>query len=139
MRKVFIAAVVSMVLLLLPASAGAIINGQPDGNEHPIVGMLAFYDDSGEYVHRCTGTLMSPTVVLTASHCTFGTSSARVYFDREVTADYRKGEGGVVGTPVTHPEYNGNTLVNDVAVVELHAAAGVGPTRPCRARGSSAG
>jgi secreted trypsin-like serine protease len=123
MRKAVVAAVVSMLLMLLPASAGAITNGEPDGNDHPFVGMLAFYDASGEYLHRCTGTLMSERVVLTASHCTFGTSSARVYFDTEVTADYRNGKGGVVGTPVTHPAFNPNTLENDLAVVELHRAA----------------
>ena len=125
MRKTLVALALSTLLVLLPASAGAITNGEPDGNDHPFVGMLAFYDGSGEYLHRCTGTLMTARVVLTASHCTDGTSSARVYFDSEVTADYRNGQGGVVGTPVTHPAFNPNTLRNDVAVVELHRAADV--------------
>jgi secreted trypsin-like serine protease len=124
MRKALTAVAVS-ILLLLPTSAGAITNGQPDGNRHPYVGMLTFYDDAGVYQHRCTGTLMSATVVLTASHCTVGMSSARAYFDTEVTADYRNGQGGTVGTPFTSPAFNPNTLTNDVAVVELAQSPGI--------------
>jgi secreted trypsin-like serine protease len=133
MRAILTTAVVSLVLVLVPSSAGAITNGQPDGNAHPFVGMVAFYDASGEYEHRCTGTLVSNRVVLTASHCTIGTASARVYFDSQVTADYPNGQGGVVGTPFTHPGFNPNTLKNDLAVVELNGPAGVSgpyPTLP---------
>ena len=104
MRKTLTAVAVSILMVVLPTTANAITNGQLDGNAHPFVGMLTFYDASGTYLHRCTGTLMSETVVLTASHCTDGTSSARVYFDSEVTSDYRNGQGGIEGTPFTHPE-----------------------------------
>jgi len=130
MRKLFPVALVSILVLLIPSTSGAITNGEPDGNAHPMVGMLAFYDDDGTYSHRCTGTLMSATVVLTASHCTDGMSSARAYFDSEVTADYPEGEGGVVGTPFTHPDFNPNTLFNDVAVVELVRDPGVAGPYP---------
>ena len=61
------------------APAGAIVNGGvPDGNAHPMVGELFFYvpdavdprfTDPGAWF-TCTGTLISPTVVLTAGHCT---------------------------------------------------------------------
>jgi len=133
MRKTFTTVAVSILLVIVPTSASAITNGEPDGNRHPMVGMIAFYDDDGAYVHRCTGTLMSSTVVLTASHCTFGTSSALAYFDTEVMADYRNGMGGVPGTPVTHPRFNPNTLANDLAVVRLDGDPGIGgpyPTLP---------
>jgi secreted trypsin-like serine protease len=133
MRRAITAVTVSAMLLLMPATAGAIANGEPDGNAHPFVGLLAFYDDAGEYQHRCTGTLMTATVVLTASHCTDGMASARAYFAPEITADFRNGKGGTVGTPFTHPGFNPNTLANDLAVVELVANPGVGgpyPTLP---------
>ena len=121
-------------LALLPTSASAITNGELDGNGHPFVGMLAFYDGpngTGNYLHRCTGTLMSATVVLTASHCTDGSQSARVYFTPTVPEDFRSVPGGVVGTSYTHPDYNPNTLKNDVGVVVLNVGQpGPYPTLP---------
>ena len=45
-----------------------------------------------------------------------------------------------MGTPVTHPDFNPNTLANDLAVVELVATrVSAAPTRRSRAKGSSAG
>jgi hypothetical protein len=67
--------------LALAAPVGAITNGQPDGADHPFVGQLLFYvpdeadsrfTDPGSWFN-CSGTLISPTVVLTAGHCTFDT------------------------------------------------------------------
>src|SRR3954453_10215184 len=53
------------VLLLLTATpALAITNGQPDGNGHPYVGIV--YNTR----YFCTGSLIAPTVFLTAGHCT---------------------------------------------------------------------
>ena len=136
MRKL-LAIVASSLLLLLPAtSASAISNGELDSDdEYPFVGMLAFYDEAGDYLWRCTGTLMSPTVVLTASHCTDGTDTARAYFEIEVTDEFRDAPtNDVTGVTVTHPEFNPRTLTNDVAVVILDEALDLGvseyPTLP---------
>jgi hypothetical protein len=42
--------------------------GAPDGNAHPHVGALLFVQN-GVGFFSCTGTLISPTVMLTAGHC----------------------------------------------------------------------
>src|SRR5688500_6251729 len=57
-------AVTVLALQGLVAPAEAIIEGQPDGNRHPYVGM-AFNDQ-----FLCSGSLIAPTVFLTAGHCT---------------------------------------------------------------------
>ena len=55
-----------------PALIAAAITGRtPDGEGHPNVGMIVFYDKDGRF--RCSATLVSPTVILTAAHCTKGT------------------------------------------------------------------
>jgi secreted trypsin-like serine protease len=118
-RRLFVLVAASLCVLL-PASAGAITYGQKDTqNLYPFVGLLAFYDEEGEYMHRCSGTLISPTVVLTAAHCTEGTTTAYAYFSVEVPDDFRENPTGRVGTTYTHPDYNPNTLDNDVGVVVL--------------------
>jgi hypothetical protein len=66
-------------LMAVAAPAQAIKNGVPDGNAHPYVGELLFYvpseqdprfNDPGAWF-SCSGTLVSPTIVVTAGHCTF--------------------------------------------------------------------
>jgi hypothetical protein len=62
------AALVSAAALLGAAPAEAVTFGVPDGTGHPHVVNLLFRLPSGLY--SCSGTLMSPTVVMTAGHCT---------------------------------------------------------------------
>jgi len=51
------------------APAGSITGGTEDtGNTYSNVGMVVFYQPDGRF--RCSGTLISPTAFLTASHCT---------------------------------------------------------------------
>jgi hypothetical protein len=66
-------------LMAVAAPAQAIINGVPDKGAHPYVGEVVLYvpsredprfDDPG-YWSTCSGTLVSPTVVVTAGHCAF--------------------------------------------------------------------
>ncbi len=80
-RKLALLAALASVLALGTSAANAITYGQVDtANRYDFVGLVGFYSSSGAYMWRCTGTLLSPTVLLTAGHCTSGTSSARVWF-----------------------------------------------------------
>ena len=68
--------------------ASAITYGQPDGNRHPNVGALVGTFDGQTYPY-CSGTLISPTVFLTAAPC--GEDGTKVYvtFDSEYSSKSR--------------------------------------------------
>ena len=103
MRRLVVFVAAALLCGLMPGSAGAITGGQKDTqNRYPFVGLLAFYDDDGEYMHRCSGTLISSTVVLTAAHCTDGTATAYAYFQVEVPDDFRENPTGLLGDDI-HP------------------------------------
>ena len=123
MRRLLALVAASLLFVFVSGSAGAITDGQKDTqNRYPFVGLLAFYDADGEYMHRCSGTLVSPTVVLTAAHCTDGTATAYAYFSVEVPDDFRTNPTGISGMTFTHPDFSSNTLSNDVGVVVLDGA-----------------
>ncbi len=135
-------AVLAVVILAGVTTAGpsaAITGGEPDGDQHPNVGLILFYDATGRY--RCSATLVSPTVLVTAAHCTDGVvGSVFVTFDSVIAeqgpspfppasdpaAGYTDAEiaamGGYSGTAHTHPDYSDFTDMdnwNDVGVVVL--------------------
>ncbi|MDX1417015.1 MAG: trypsin-like serine protease [Candidatus Promineifilaceae bacterium] len=146
-NKIFVLALVLMVLMVSVSIVFAITNGQPDGDAHPYVGLLVF-DVEGNPAWRCSGSLIAPNVVLTAGHCTDGTDGARIWFN-EMLQDPNDGSflvpdypgGGIVaieGTPFTNPYYQspdnpyggGNGLpafsYRDVGVVVLDEQVNVG-------------
>lgn len=89
MRKpmmVFIALMIGLAITALPVLA--ITGNYVKDFEHPFVGLVVFYDEEGEFSHRCSGSLLTPTVFLTAGHCTDGVSSARVYFQQDAGANF---------------------------------------------------
>lgn len=101
--------VIALALGLVLASVGtahAIINGEPDGDEHPYVGVAFFfvdsYPDPDELLGFCSGSLISPTLFLTAGHCTAVGDYAVVVFDSEVPSPIIP---WAIGTPYTHPNF----------------------------------
>jgi hypothetical protein len=60
-------------VMITAQPAGAITGGQRD-EVHTNVGLVRFTTESGRF--RCSGTLISPTVVLTAGHCTGDTGES---------------------------------------------------------------
>ena len=79
-RSLFVAIVLAVLAWAAPAQA--ITYGVPDGNGHPNVGGLVSpeqYSD-GTWIY-CSGTLISPTVFLTAAHCAEDGERVAVTFD----------------------------------------------------------
>ncbi len=135
---------------LAAAPASASTGGTPDGSKHPNVGLILFYDATGRY--RCSATLVSPTILLTAAHCTDGTLGKTLVTFQSViaekppapfpnAADPSKGytaaeitkAGYLSGTAYTHPDYSDFTDLdnwNDVGVIKLdQPVTGITPAR----------
>jgi secreted trypsin-like serine protease len=128
MRRLITAATV-LAALVCAVPALAITNGAPDGNRHPNVGGLvaptAYSDGTWLY---CSGTLISPTVFLTAAHCGDADGErVRVTFD---TA-YQAGDRVYSGTFHPDPLYgHDQSDPHDIAVVVLdRAVKGITPAK----------
>jgi hypothetical protein len=119
------AAVAVTALGAFAAPAGAITDGALDGDGHPYVGLMIAQDENGNPLWRCSGTMVSPTLYLTAGHCTEAPAAhVEIWFAADVDAG-RPGNGypfngEVGGTPYTHPQYNPNAFyLYDLGVVVL--------------------
>ena len=92
MRKQLVAVLAFLAVAVVTAGAAwGVLGGQPDGNAHPYVG----YEDNG--VFACSGTLLSPTVMLTAAHC----------FSDSVSA---YGNNTVTGAPIVRVSFDPNLI-----------------------------
>jgi hypothetical protein len=116
---------VTLGLLTGSMAAHAIKNGDMDGDGHPYVGLMVAQDAAGNPMWRCSGTLISPTVFLTAGHCTQAPAAhVEIWFDADVENGIPGNgypySGQVGGTPFTHPQYNPNAFfLYDLGVVVL--------------------
>ncbi|WP_336922511.1 trypsin-like serine protease [Aquipuribacter sp. SD81] len=131
MKPVLAAAAALVLGAAVAAPAAAITRGGSlDGQDHPYVGIMvsSTYDADGELVpqSRCSGSLISPTVYVTAGHCTFGADSVEIWFETTLEptpADFGypyEGATSVTGTPYTHPEYDDAAFyLHDLGVVVL--------------------
>ena len=90
-----------------PSQPAFITFGQPDAGRHPYV-TLGGGEAEGEAFVGCSGTLLSPTVVLTAGHCTVGYTLAHIRVGVVDTLDGEfpfGGEHSYDGTPYPHPDF----------------------------------
>ena len=86
-----LAIMTALLTLTFGGSAAAITNGAYDNNGHPYVA----YIDNG--VFACSGTLLSPTVLLTAAHCFSDGPSAL-------------GKNSVTGAPIVRASFDPDFL-----------------------------
>lgn len=132
---VVLSAVVLSLALTLPADA--ITDGELDGGRHPYVGLLTLQDANGKYLWRCSGTLLSSRLFLTAGHCTEAPAAHAELFFAEGPIDWDPAfslvdrlctssveaypcHGDASGTLYTHPQYDSNAFyLYDLGVVIL--------------------
>ena len=112
-------------------------NYKEDEGEHPYVCLVGVYDENHKWLWRGSGSLISPTVVLTAGHVTESPAAyATIWLDEEIAYDPQNpdpdgypnyGKGTANGIPYTHPDFGYYTeknglvgfIANDVGVVVL--------------------
>ena len=140
MRRIFcclglLFATVLIASLLKPAPVSAITYGFVDtNNKYSNVGAFIVQSPSGEIYPICSGTLITPDVFLTASHCTqYFTSvlepqgyTAYVSFDKSIpfgSLTTSKTKLYAVETVVTNPNYNqSQSDSGDIGVLILESA-----------------
>ena len=128
MRRILVTAALLVAALAFAVPAAAITNGEPDGNRHTNVGGLVSptqYPD-GTWLY-CSGTLISPTVFLTAAHCAEDGEVVGVTFD----SAYEAGDKVYYGTFHADPLYNqAQSDTHDIAVVVFDKAIrGIAPAQ----------
>ena len=123
---------ITALLLVMVAPASAITKGGvvDSNNEYPYVGLMVayVYDEATDtYIPswRCSGTLVSSRLYITAGHCTDGADWVEIWFDWDLTDAAAEGypiygEGDASGTPYTHELYDPNAFyLHDLGVVVL--------------------
>lgn len=109
MRRIVAAlGVASAVTLTGGVPAHAIVGDAVPDFEHPYVGLMVLFDSGGQPVQRCTGTLITDEVFLTAGHCLVleegaPAGSARIWFEQDAGADFdpATGEPASSGFPLS--------------------------------------
>jgi secreted trypsin-like serine protease len=137
MKSAVVVAVAAVAIMgLAGGRAGAITNGQVDGNRHPNVGaLLADYDSESPGPDiLCSGTLIAAQVFLSAGHCTAfleeeGISDVWVTFAPEYNEDSTSPAGLFSGTYHTHPRFGEGSNTFDVAAVVLDRSPAAAPAQ----------
>src|SRR5262245_20415937 len=97
-KLVTLVAALAAAVTITITPAGAITGNFTPDNVHNYVALVAFYDANGDFVWRCSGSLLNDRTVLTAGHCTDkkgGAASAIVWASQE---------GGKLFDPATGAE-----------------------------------
>ena len=116
MRRTLLALISAGLLAIATIAPATAISGDyVEDNEHPFVGLIAFYSDNkgsdAAFVGRCSGSLLNDgtprdgsRVFLTAGHCTDNGAggvnvSARVWFRQDAGARYDGNRDPLTGYP----------------------------------------
>lgn len=115
---------------LAPSELPSLItNGTPTGTSYGYVGAVLIDEfGDGSINALCTGTLISPTVLLTAGHCTENPAGTKIYvsFQPDVLPLSLAAPMILATSFATHPQYS--FPYNDIGVVILPAGSTTGIT-----------
>jgi hypothetical protein len=84
-------AIAASAVAVTAAPANAVTGNFTPDYEHDYVVLIAFYDENGDFLWRCSGSLLNEWTVLTAGHCTDtkeGAVTAIVWASQEGGSQY---------------------------------------------------
>jgi secreted trypsin-like serine protease len=129
MRRFVLCVVLSGGIVSASVPASAITFGRVDGTRHPSVGSLLGKTKRGRFFQACSGSLVAPTVFLTAAHCVQGEDPERFW----VTFDPVLGPGMTIIHGVGHYDHraytSGESRPHDIAVIVLDRAVHLPPVQ----------
>ena len=103
--------------------SGAVVGGTPTGASQ-IPWQVSLQDGQG---HFCGGSVVSPTVIVTAAHCTEGMSASQITVVAGISSLADTGQTRQVASIVEHPDY-ADSGVADIAVLNLDRPLEITPT-----------
>jgi hypothetical protein len=106
-------AIAASAVAVTVSPAGAVTGNFTRDFEHDYVVLIAFYDANGEFLWRCSGSLLNEDTVLTAGHCTDtsgGAVSAIVWASQEGGSLYNPAAGVTEDPRTGYP----NRCINSV-------------------------
>jgi hypothetical protein len=121
-----------VVAAVMALPAAAVIDPTFDGDQHPNVGLILSFDEFGGGI-ICTGTLVTPTTMLTAAHCLVDDPAfpPAEFYLATFESELERGENGfvitreILGTPDPHPDFDPSQFVKvqaDIDIGLLHLA-----------------
>jgi hypothetical protein len=139
-RWIAVAILIFLFMALLVGPTFAITHGEPDGNDHPFVGSMVLSIPGVGMFQWCSGTLIAPTVFLTAAHCTAPVAPTLAQFpgaEMLITFDPSISDAGEFysGTIHAHPKFTnfrgagGRSDPYDIAVIILDEDPGIAPAQ----------
>jgi hypothetical protein len=123
-KLLMLAAIAASAVAITVSPAGAVTGHFSPDNEHNYVVLIAFYDAQGQFLWRCSGSLLNESTVLTAGHCTDKTGGAAM------AIVWASQEGGA--------QYNGTSVLEDPLTGYPNECLN-SPTYPCATAGFPGG
>ncbi|KAL4970115.1 serine protease [Aspergillus stella-maris] len=120
----------SILQLLLTASAGVLANEDIVGGSNARITDFPYQVSIQQTAHKCGGTILDANHILTAAHCVSNNldNPSRL---RVRAGSVRHASGGThvnVARIISHPEYDAATVANDIAVLRLAQSLEFGST-----------
>ncbi|KAJ8736122.1 hypothetical protein PYW08_006778 [Mythimna loreyi] len=118
MRLLVLLALCFAAVAAVPSNPQRIVGGSVTTiDRYPSIASLLYTWDLSTFWQQCGGTIINNRSILTAAHCTIGDPANRWRIRLGSTWANSGGVVHNVNQIINHPQFNGNTLNNDIAVM----------------------